>query len=138
MGIRKTDDRTWPGRTPVYASGHVQKRRALGLVGMTPRGRPFRIEYADAAMQNLRHLSARQRALVLDVVEAQLAHQPTLPTRNRKLLRANRVAPWELRIGDIRVYFDATDAPEGVVTVRAVGVKVRDRVLIGGEEVDLT
>jgi hypothetical protein len=57
--------------------------------------------------------------------------------RNRKLLRANPVAPWELRIGDLRVYFDVAEEPSPVVTVRAVGVKVRNRVLIGGQEVDL-
>jgi hypothetical protein len=36
------------------------------------------------------------------------------------------------------VYFDVEEAPEAVVTVRAVGVKARERVLIGGEEVDFT
>jgi len=52
-------------------------------------------------------------------------------------LRANAVAR-ELRLGEIRVYFDVEEAPEAIVTVRAVGVKVRERVLIGGVEVDPT
>jgi len=30
------------------------------------------------------------------------------------------------------------EAPEAIVTVRAVGVKLREKVLIGGVEVDLT
>jgi mRNA-degrading endonuclease RelE of RelBE toxin-antitoxin system len=47
------------------------------------------------------------------------------------------VAPWELRIGDIRVYFDVEQAPEAIVTIRAVGRKRREKVLIGGVEVDL-
>lgn len=64
-------------------------------------------------------------------------HQPTLPSRNRKLLRANPLAPWELRVGDLRVYFDVTTEPVPVVTVRDVGVKVRERVWIAGEEVEL-
>jgi len=59
------------------------------------------------------------------------------PSRNRKLLRANPVAPWELRLGVLRVYFDVSLEPAPVVTVRAVGVKTRERVWIGGEEVDL-
>ncbi len=104
---------------------------------MTPRERPFRIEYALAAIQHLSSLTARQRATVLDVVALKLRHQPTVPTRNRKRLRDNTLAPWELRIGDIRVYFDVEEAPEPVVTIRAVGVKTRERVVIGGEEVDL-
>ncbi len=104
---------------------------------MTPRQRPFRIEYALAAVQHLSSLTARQRATVLDVVALKLRHQPTVPARNRKRLRDNTLAPWELRIGDIRVYFDVEEAPEAVVTIRAVGVKTRERVVIGGEEVDL-
>ena len=102
---------------------------------MTRRSRAFEIKYGDAAVQHLRDLDVRQRALVLDTVPRQLTHQPTVPTRNRKLLRANPLAPWELRIGDLRVYFDVEAA---TVTIRAVGRKLREKVLIGGVEVDLT
>jgi mRNA interferase RelE/StbE len=100
--------------------------------------RPFRIEYATAAVGHLSELTARRRATVLDVVPLKLTHEPTVPTRNRKRLRDNTLAPWELRIGDMRVYFDVREAPDAVVTIRAIGLKRRDRVLIGGEEVDLT
>jgi mRNA-degrading endonuclease RelE of RelBE toxin-antitoxin system len=82
-------------------------------------------------------LTARQSATVLDVVTRSLTHEPTVPTRQRKVLRANAVAPWELRIGDLRVYYEVKDDPERVVVVKAVGVKERNRVLIGGEEVEL-
>lgn len=74
--------------------------------------------------------------MVLDEVERKLEHQPTLPSRNRKLLRANPVAPWELRLGALRILRCELE-PARVVTVRAVGVKIRERVWIGGEEVDL-
>ncbi len=97
----------------------------------------FRVEYAAEAVRHLGRLSARNRAAVLDAVERQLQYQPAVPTRNRKLLRANRLAPWELRIGALRVYFEVNE-PLATVTVRAVGLKVRDRVVIGGEEVDLS
>jgi hypothetical protein len=60
-----------------------------------------------------------------------------VPVRNRKPLKANPIAPWELRIGHLRVYFDVEEEPERVVEIRAVGLKDRDRVLIGGEEVKL-
>ena len=62
---------------------------------------------------------------------------PHASIRESKVLRANAVAPWELRIGDLRVYYEVKVDPERVVVVKAVGVKVRNRVLIGGEEVDL-
>ena len=101
------------------------------------RRRRYRIEYTDQAVEHLRGLGAHQRAAVLDSVEVQLAHEPTVPTRNRKLLRANPVAPWELRIGTMRVYFDVVEVPRAVVTVRAVGIKVRERIRIGRVEIDL-
>ncbi len=100
-------------------------------------GRAFRIEYTPEAAAHLARLTARQAKMLLDSVDRKLKHQPTLPSRNRKLLRANAVAPWELRLGSLRVYFDVAEDPAPVVTVRAVGVKVRDRVHIGGEEADL-
>jgi hypothetical protein len=36
-----------------------------------------------------------------------------------------------------RVYFDVEEDPEPMVKVRAVGFKDRNRILIGGEEVEL-
>ncbi len=97
-------------------------------------GKPYRIYYTAEAREHFLWLTARQSAIVLDTVERQLTHQPTVPTHNRKLLRANDVAPWELRIGSLRVYYDVEDSPQRVVTVRAIGLKDRDRVTIGGEE----
>lgn len=102
-------------------------------------GRPsrFPIEYTLGALGHLKALSAGERSRVQDSVDRQLTYEPTTPTRNRKLLRANPVAPWELRIGRLRVYFDVTALPDAIVTVRAIGRKVRSQVQIGGEEVDL-
>ena len=98
---------------------------------------PFRIEYSPDAEEHLRVLSARQQTLVLDVAERQLAHQPTAETRNRKPMRPNPLAPWELRIGSLRVYYDVEKEPEPVVFLRAVGVKQRNRVRIGREVIEL-
>jgi hypothetical protein len=47
------------------------------------------------------------------------------------------VAPWELRLGELRVSFDVEEKPERIVKIQAVGVKDRDRVRVGGEEVEL-
>ncbi len=97
----------------------------------------FRIEYGPEAESHLRGLTARQQATVLAKVVEQLTHQPTVPTRNRKLLRDNPLAKWELRIGDLRVYYESEEEPEPVVKIRAIGVKIRSRVFIAGQEVDL-
>lgn len=46
------------------------------------------------------------------------------------------IAPWELRVGQIRVYYAVEDAPEPVVVIVAVGIKVRERVRIGGKDIE--
>jgi len=85
----------------------------------------------------MRWLTARQQKIVLDTVDRQLVNQPNVETRNRKPMRPNPVAPWELRIGNLRVYYEVNDHPESTVVVLAVGIKDRDRVRIGGETVKL-
>jgi mRNA-degrading endonuclease RelE of RelBE toxin-antitoxin system len=98
---------------------------------------PYRIEYSPEAEKHLRVLTARQRVMVLDGVDEQLRHEPTVEARNRKPMRPNPLAPWELRIGNLRVYYDVEDEPESIVQIRAVGIKERNRVRIGREVIEL-
>jgi mRNA-degrading endonuclease RelE of RelBE toxin-antitoxin system len=97
----------------------------------------YRIIYAPEVADHLSRFTKRGQAMIMDAVPRQLGHEPTVPTRNRKPLEANPLAPWELRIGEYRVYFDVKEEPERVVRIVAVGLKDRDRVLIGGIEVRL-
>ncbi len=73
----------------------------------------------------------------MDVVDEQLVHRPTVETRRRKPMRPNPLAPWELRIGDLRIYYDVEEGLDPVVRIRAVGIKDRDVVRVGGEVIDL-
>ena len=98
---------------------------------------PYRIEYSPEAEDHLRALTARQQAIVLDGVDKQLLHEPTVETRNRKPMRPNSIAPWELRLGDFRVYYDVKETPESMVYIRAVGIKKRNQVYIGKEVIEL-
>ena len=73
----------------------------------------------------------------MDTVEKQLQSQPDVETRNRKPMRPNPLAPWELRIGNLRVYYDIEDKPERIVYIRAIGIKERNNVKIGKEVIKL-
>lgn len=97
----------------------------------------YRIEYSLDAEDHLRTLTAREQRIVLDTVDRQLVHQPVLETKNRRPMRPNPLATWELRLGNLRVYYDVQATPEAVVFVRAVGVKLRRRVRFGKEVIDL-
>ena len=50
-------------------------------------------------------------------------------------LRPNPLASWELRVGELRVYYQVV-ADERVMIV-AVGRKDRNKVMIAGQEVEL-
>jgi mRNA-degrading endonuclease RelE of RelBE toxin-antitoxin system len=97
----------------------------------------FQILYSPEAVDHLAALTKAEQVRAIDEIEQQLTHQPTLPTRRRKLLRPNPIAPWELRIGDIRVYYSVEEEPLPTVSVKAVGKKVHNELWIGGERVEL-
>jgi hypothetical protein len=48
------------------------------------------------------------------------------------------LAAWELRIGDLRVYYDVVEEPEHRVCILRAGDMVRERVRIRGEYVSMT
>ena len=97
----------------------------------------YRIEYSPETDQHLRVLTAQQRSTVFDAVDEQLVHQPTAEPRNQKPMRPIPLAPWELRVGELRVYYDIEEEPEKLVMILAIGIKDRSRVIIGGEEIEL-
>ena len=110
--------------------GRERRRRLRGR-------RAFFRGVARYAIDHLRALSAGQRRLIVDTVDRQLAHRPDTETRNRKPMRPDPLALWELRVGDLRVYYDVETEPERTVVILAVGVKDRNQIRIGGEVVDL-
>jgi mRNA-degrading endonuclease RelE of RelBE toxin-antitoxin system len=95
----------------------------------------YSIIYSPEAKVHLRAFTAQQRALILDTVDRQLQQQPPAETKNRKRMNPNPIAGWELRIRQFRVYYEV-DEPAAAVSIIGIGVKIRNRVWLGGEEVD--
>jgi mRNA-degrading endonuclease RelE of RelBE toxin-antitoxin system len=98
---------------------------------------PYAIEFAESVKLQLKQLTAHGRAMILSAIEKSLAHEPLKETRNRKPLRPNPIAPWELRVRNFRVFYDISHAGSNVVRILAVGQKKGDRFLIAGKEVKL-
>jgi hypothetical protein len=99
---------------------------------------PFALVYADEVKQHLRAVETKYHSLIQSEAEAQLLFNPDVETRNRKPLKRPIVfgADWELRLGPenrFRVFYQVS-AESREVRVLAVGVKDRNRLLIGGEE----
>ncbi len=96
----------------------------------------FAIELSPHARDHVRQLRKREQRIIVDAITLHLAHQPDLPTQHRKKLQDNPLAPWELRVGDYRVFYDVSPK-SGTVIIVAVGLKDHNRLWIGGEEIDL-
>ena len=103
------------------------------------RGVAYRIRFTRQADEHIGTLTARRRARLIDSIVKQLIHEPAVETRNRKPLRSDKepfIAPWELRVDDMRVYYDVHEKPEPTVVIAAVGTKDHDRLMIGGKEIE--
>jgi mRNA-degrading endonuclease RelE of RelBE toxin-antitoxin system len=94
----------------------------------------YEIVYEPDALEDMEWLTRRDRVIVTDTVERFLTYQPARPSRRRVQMRRNRyLASWELRIGNLRVYYDVSEDPEPVVLILRVAVKVRERVRLRNE-----
>ena len=98
----------------------------------------FQLTFAPQAIEHLDLVESKYHGLLRRMIHEQLAYAPTEETRNRKPLDQPGPfgASWELRCGPrnrFRVFY-AVEAASREVQVLAVGVKNRNRLLIGGEE----
>jgi hypothetical protein len=101
---------------------------------------PFVLVYASAVKEHLRVIETKYHSFIQSETVAQLLFEPDVETRNRKPLQRPTVfgAEWELRLGPdnrFRVFYQI-DADNREVRVLAVGVKDRNRLFIGGEEME--
>ncbi len=98
---------------------------------------PYAVEFAQSVEDHFRTLTVRDRATVLAAINRQLVDEPLKEARHRKPLRPNPIAPWELRVGQLRVFYEVVGTESGVVRVLAVGRKQRNVLIIGGKEIQL-
>lgn len=103
--------------------------------------RTFEIVYRPETLHHLDAIEVKYLRLIRKTIEEQLSHEPFNKTTNRKpLLRQSPFEDnvWEIRFGPqnrLRVFYGPDlEAPRRVV-IEAIGIKNRNRLLIGGQEV---
>lgn len=96
----------------------------------------FEIRFSPEAFDHLVAIRAFDRRRITSEIRAQLRQEPAVETRNRKPLRPNNLAAWELRIDTFRVFCDVVN-DEAVVNVVAIGYKVGSRLFVQGEPYEL-
>ena len=98
----------------------------------------FTLCFAPQAVEHLDLIERKYHGLLRRTIHERLTHTPTQETRNRKPLDqpAPFAASWELRCGPdnrFRVFYEVDPAAQEV-KVLAIGVKDRNRLLIGTQE----
>jgi len=103
-----------------------------------PRKSRFALRYAAETLDHLDAIERRYHRLIERTILEQLSYTPEQVTRNRKPLEEPDPfgATWELRFGPrnrFRVFYEV-NAGERTAEILAIGVKERDRLIIGREE----
>jgi mRNA-degrading endonuclease RelE of RelBE toxin-antitoxin system len=97
----------------------------------------YRIRFTQLADDHFAQLTARQQAIVVDAVKVQLKNEPLEETRNRKQLRPNPLAPWELRVGFLRVFYEVDVLQSDLVNILALGIKKGNKLIVSGKEIQI-
>ena len=105
------------------------------------RKQPYTLSYAHGVTTHLDSIDSKYDRLIRRKMEEQLQFEPGVETKNRKPLRqpAPFAAHWEIRFGPgnrFRVLYDI-DEGQQIVQILAVGEKQGNRLIVGGEEIEL-
>lgn len=103
--------------------------------------RVYAIVFSPEVADHLKAIDRKFHSFILEKIDEQLQFEPATETRNRKPLRTPAAfsAEWEIRFAPqsrFRVLYDVNDQ-DGQVNVLAIGEKIKNRLFIGGEEIEL-
>lgn len=93
----------------------------------------FDIDFSPEAAEDLKCFRKFEQQEVIAGIQKQLKHEPAVETRNRKKLRPNEVAEWEVRVSRFRVFYNV-DEEAGIVIIEAIGFKIGSQLFIRGEK----
>jgi len=101
----------------------------------------YTLIYDPQVRDHVARIERKYHSLIRKEIDRQLKYQPEVETKNRKpLLRPSSLgSAWELRIGPenrFRIFYKA-DRELWTVNILAIGVKIKERLFIGGEEFEL-
>ena len=96
----------------------------------------YDIELTPRAIEDLRWFRKHEQQEIISNINQQLRHEPLTRTRNRKPLRPNSTATWELRAGSFRIFYNVDEVVR-IVEIQRIGEKRGNRFFFRGREEDL-
>ena len=95
----------------------------------------FEVGLVPSAVEDLHHFEAHEERIIVEGIREFLEVDADKENKRRKQLRANPLAPWELRVGDYRIFYEIRAG--SVVEVLAVGRKVHNELFIRGRRAEI-
>ncbi len=93
----------------------------------------YEIEFIPEAVQDLRYFRKFEQNIIIEAIQTQLTHEPTIETKNRFRRSPPDIAEWELRIGVFRVFYNVDELVR-IVSVERIGEKSNNTVFFRGQE----
>ena len=94
----------------------------------------YKIKITADAKQDLDYFKTYDKKVIVTAIKKQLTYEPSVETKNRKKLRENPLATWELRSGRFRIFYEVVEDTVQVIVI-SVGIKDHNVLYIRGREV---
>lgn len=95
----------------------------------------FHVILTPSAEADLDDFTRFEQRMIVDAAKRYLRNDADVTSQHRKKLRPNLLAPWELRSGKFRVFYEVVDAT--TVKILAIGFKEHNDLFIRGQRVEL-
>ncbi|WP_129633721.1 type II toxin-antitoxin system RelE family toxin [Candidatus Oscillochloris fontis] len=96
----------------------------------------YDIDYTEEALDDLQYFRKHEQNIIVDGIDEQLRYEPLVETRNRKPMRENTIAEWELRIEAYRVLY-TVGSQVRIVEIQRIGEKRGNAFFFRGRKTDL-
>ena len=80
----------------------------------------FEIKFTERALEDLEIFSKSEQQQILTGLESELSADAAQENEDRKRLHSDGLAEWEIRLGNVRVFYDV-DIQTRTVKIEAVG-----------------
>jgi mRNA-degrading endonuclease RelE of RelBE toxin-antitoxin system len=92
------------------------------------------VVFSSAAEADLAYYRTFEQRIIVDAIKQHLVADADSESKRRKKMIGHPLAPWELRAGDFRVFYEIDD--EARVKIISVGHKEHNTLLIRGRRLE--